>query len=247
MSIVTIVHSHSGASAQVHTFGATVISYITSAGREILFLSRDAKLDGSKAIRGGIPLVFPQFGATPDATMPQHGYARCNVWCIQESYDNEESAGMILTLDLENVRQGKGDGAWSNGTFDCQLKLHVQVQASSLTTTLNIQNKGSVSFDFQALFHTYFLVQQHQALNADQCHVIGLEGYQCDDKISGDTYICNNQPIVVDSNIDQIYTPPEGKLDVNITVKTGNETFATLKAFGFISGQQVPASCVIWK
>jgi glucose-6-phosphate 1-epimerase len=247
MSIVTIVHSHSGASAQVHTFGATVVAFTNSKGREVLFLSRDAKVDGSKAIRGGIPLVFPQFGATPDTTMPQHGFARCNSWNVQDSYDNEESAGMTFTLDWKDVTQGKGDGAWSNGTFDCTLKLHVQVQASSLTTTLTIQNKGSMSFDFQTLFHTYFLVQQHQALKADQCHVIGLEGYQCEDKISGDTYTCSSQPIIIDSNIDHIYTPPEGKLDVQITVKTGNETFATMDAFGFVNGQKVPTSCVVWK
>lgn len=47
-----------GESVEVLLYGATVISW-KSKGRENLFLSSKAHLDGSKAVRGGIPLVFP--------------------------------------------------------------------------------------------------------------------------------------------------------------------------------------------
>lgn len=47
-----------GDSVEILLFGATVISW-KSHGKENLFLSEAAKLDGSKAVRGGIPLVFP--------------------------------------------------------------------------------------------------------------------------------------------------------------------------------------------
>lgn len=46
--------------AKVHLFGATVISW-HSENNEQLFLSRTSKMDGSKAIRGGIPIVFRKF------------------------------------------------------------------------------------------------------------------------------------------------------------------------------------------
>ncbi len=48
----------SGDSVEVLLYGATVISW-KSGGRENLFLSDKTPLDGSKAVRGGIPLVFP--------------------------------------------------------------------------------------------------------------------------------------------------------------------------------------------
>lgn len=48
-----------GESVEVLLFGATVISWKDRAGNEKLWLSDAAKLDGSKAVRGGIPLVFP--------------------------------------------------------------------------------------------------------------------------------------------------------------------------------------------
>ena len=49
----------SGESVIVHLFGATVTSWKLANGEEQLFLSEKAHLDGSKPIRGGIPLVFP--------------------------------------------------------------------------------------------------------------------------------------------------------------------------------------------
>ena len=50
----------SGDSVSVLLYGATVTSWKSEGGkRENLWLSEGAKLDGSKAVRGGIPLVFP--------------------------------------------------------------------------------------------------------------------------------------------------------------------------------------------
>jgi len=48
-----------GESVTVHLFGATVTSWKLANGREQLFVSEKARLDGSKPIRGGIPVVFP--------------------------------------------------------------------------------------------------------------------------------------------------------------------------------------------
>ena len=48
-----------GESVQILLYGATVISWKSSGGKENLFLSEKAHLDGSKPVRGGIPVVFP--------------------------------------------------------------------------------------------------------------------------------------------------------------------------------------------
>ena len=47
-----------GDSVEVLLYGATVISW-KSNGKENLWLSKAAKVDGSKPVRGGIPVVFP--------------------------------------------------------------------------------------------------------------------------------------------------------------------------------------------
>lgn len=48
-----------GESVSVQLFGATVTSWKLANGQQQLFLSEKAHLDGSKPIRGGIPVVFP--------------------------------------------------------------------------------------------------------------------------------------------------------------------------------------------
>lgn len=59
--IVRATHS-SGSSVDIHRHGATVTSFRTAAGKEMLFVSNSAVFDRVKPIRGGIPLIFPQFG-----------------------------------------------------------------------------------------------------------------------------------------------------------------------------------------
>jgi glucose-6-phosphate 1-epimerase len=50
----------SGESVEVLLYGATVVSWKSDGGaRENLWVSEAAKLDGSKAVRGGVPVVFP--------------------------------------------------------------------------------------------------------------------------------------------------------------------------------------------
>lgn len=48
-----------GESVDIMLYGATVISWKNTDGSENLWLSEKATLDGSKAVRGGIPVVFP--------------------------------------------------------------------------------------------------------------------------------------------------------------------------------------------
>lgn len=48
-----------GEAVEVLLYGATVISWKDASGEEKLWLSDKAVLDGTKAVRGGIPLVFP--------------------------------------------------------------------------------------------------------------------------------------------------------------------------------------------
>jgi glucose-6-phosphate 1-epimerase len=50
----------SGESVEVLLFGATVTSWKSNGGKtENLWLSEKAALDGSKPVRGGVPVVFP--------------------------------------------------------------------------------------------------------------------------------------------------------------------------------------------
>eukprot|EP00956_Cyclotella_meneghiniana_P029054 scaffold69317_cov77-Cyclotella_meneghiniana.AAC.2 len=180
-------------------------------------------MDGSKAIRGGIPLCFPQFGQ-PDKSYPQHGFLRNNYWSIVNGskFDNEEGAGISLELYLKDVVNARG-GKWDVGTnLDCKCT-------------------------FMVLLHTYYLVAEKKALDGSVCNVKGLEGYTVSDKISGQDYILGSDPITIPEQIiDRVYSPPEGKVDLEVTVAAGPTNTISLKASGQVDGQQVPISGVVW-
>ena len=69
-----------GESIEVLLFGATVLSWKTAEGKENLFVSSKAHLDGSKAVRGGIPLVFPV--SRPKTFFPAHGVHLKKSWGV---------------------------------------------------------------------------------------------------------------------------------------------------------------------
>ena len=48
-----------GEAIEILLYGATVISWKDAQGSEKLWLSQGAVLDGTKAVRGGVPVVFP--------------------------------------------------------------------------------------------------------------------------------------------------------------------------------------------
>jgi glucose-6-phosphate 1-epimerase len=246
-STKTITHSASGASVTIHEFGATITSFKTGAGRECMFVSRAAKLDGTKAIRGGIPLVFPQFGQ-PDKSMPQHGFLRNNVWQVDEAsaYDRQDSAGISYSLTLKNVKNSRG-GKWDESTeLDCICVYSIKVEASKMTTTLGIKNTSSLAFDFQTLLHTYYLVEGNAALDASQCYVTGLEGYAAHDKITGEQYKQDGSPVTIDKLTDHVYTPPSGKDVVDVIIGVGAGKTIKMTATGLVDDGMVPVSCVVW-
>ena len=86
-------------------YGATIISWkagthANPVAAERLFLSSKAALDGSKPVRGGIPIVFPCFGppSHPEhARLSQHGFARNQVWTC-ESVVADDASGVSVRL-----------------------------------------------------------------------------------------------------------------------------------------------------
>ena len=154
----------------INLFGATVTSWKTSSGTEQLFLSSSAHLDGSKPIRGGIPLVFPVFGPPPKSghptsALPQHGFARSCFWeFLGKSSSESVAEGRTRGDGSVKLDFGLSPGMLDEGTkkkwpYDFGLVYSVTLGKGWLETGLHVQNKGSEAFEFMCLFHTYLRIQ----------------------------------------------------------------------------------------
>lgn len=141
-----------GASATITLYGAHLVSWQDKTRQERLFLSEHSSLDGSRAIRGGVPVIFPQFAAR-GAGM-RHGFARIATWRVARHGQDAHMAWAELELapgDLDTAVAA----AWPHAF---RLTLRVEVGASILAMTLQVENRGADSFPFAAALHTYHLV-----------------------------------------------------------------------------------------
>lgn len=233
----TVVLRHaSGASAEIYLLGATLTSYKTSDGKEQIFVSPGAIFDGKKAIRGGVPLVFPQFGQ-PDKAMAQHGFARSSVWAVKEVKDSEVESIAILSL-------GDSDATREKWPHPFALEFEVSLKAASLAMTLRATNTGDASFKFHMLLHTYFSIP-----DIGEAAVRGLKGRKYVDKVAGgETKEETEDQIVLPSFTDRVYVGTESTFQP-VTVhadKGAGAALFRLMNVAKIAGEVKPCDVVVW-
>ncbi|KAJ2963031.1 hypothetical protein NQZ79_g1919 [Umbelopsis isabellina] len=200
----------SGAKAEIRLFGATVTSW-TVDGSERLFVSKNAILDGSKAIRGGIPIVFPIFGTEEKIKLPQHGFARNSNWdYVGILTDNDEVAVRFSLKDNQLTHEQRS--AWPHSF---RLNYTVAITANTLRTTLVVKNEDEDTFEFKSLLHTYFRVP-----NIEQVAVNGLSKLTYTDKVqNGAKVVEENQKVTVAGEVDRVYTNVPEEVSIEIENK----------------------------
>ncbi|KAL8912437.1 MAG: hypothetical protein Q9171_002530 [Xanthocarpia ochracea] len=190
-------------------YGATVISWKSANGKENLFLSSKAQLDGSKPVRGGIPLVFPVFGPpSPDhatGKLPQHGFARNSRWEYLGKSSSESSSlpnskgDASVKLDFGLSNSMLSDSKWD---YEFNLTYSVTLSQDSLETSLVVRNTGSSNYDFQVLFHSYLAID-----DIGETTVSGLEQAAYKDKVQGGKDVePAGKSISITSETDRLYT-----------------------------------------
>ena len=138
----------SGSTLEVYPYGAHITSFRSAVHGEILYLSPTAEFRTGKAIRGGVPLIFPQFGPGP---LPSHGFARNSFWDVISS-GVLPSGELWLTLGLQSDAETKKIWPFE---FACEFEIRL---SAALSTSLRVENTGKESFSFQCALHTYFTV-----------------------------------------------------------------------------------------
>ena len=196
------IRAADGAQATVTLYGGHLVSWQTSDGQERLFCSRASSLDGSRAIRGGVPVIFPQFGAR--GTGMRHGFARVATWQLESTGEADGAAHAEFILQHTDLPEAIA------ATWPCAftLRLRVAVQGQSLELRLSVHNTGEQAFPFSAALHSYFAIDQ-----LSEARVGGLQRVRYSDETPQDALQAEELLQFADK-LDRIYYQLPGALSL---------------------------------
>lgn len=181
-----------GAAAVVSLHGAQVLSWTPPGGAERLYLSPQAVFDGRTAIRGGIPLCFPQFADL--GNLPAHGFARTATWSVVTERTGDDFA--LLTLGLADDEATRA--VWPHSF---RAELGILIEDSRLDLELEIDNTGAQALEFTAALHTYLAVRE-----VEESRLEGLHGFEYRDKANANRIKRDSGDVVlIEAETDRVY------------------------------------------
>lgn len=190
------------ARAEISLFGAHVLSYQRHDEPASIWLSDKAVLDGSKPIRGGIPLCWPWFGPAParvGSGKPSHGFARTSLWTLDGVSDHGDGTLVHLSLrDNETTRQ-----LWPHA-FELELDVLVGKELALVLTT---RNTGKEPLVYSGALHTYLQISSPEAVS-----VSGL-GEPYADKLTGQDGQ-QQGALTLNGPLDRVYWQPDAQVSI---------------------------------
>lgn len=214
-----VVLSTGEASAELYLHGATLTSWKIG-GEELIFVSPKAVFAPPKAIRGGVPVCFPQF-AMLGPLQTQHGFARNMAWQVAE--EGPASCRLVLESSEATLAQ------WPQ---PFRLEMSVSLHAGgALQQELTVVNTGERPMEFTAALHTYFTVSD--VANAS---VVGLKGLQYVDNTSGSTSADTADAVAFPGEVDRTYIGAPAAIKLH---DSGRNSVLLLHKRGF-------ADAVVW-
>ncbi|KPC53831.1 D-hexose-6-phosphate mutarotase [Amantichitinum ursilacus] len=155
--------------------GAHLMSFVPAGGDDLLWLSPKLVLQAGEAVRGGIPLCMPWFGAHPEHDdLPKHGFARNENWSVIEAAANDDGSTRVV-LELRDNDASRA--LWPHA-FVYRLAITV---GSTLHLDLQAQHLGQEPQLHSFALHTYFAVP-----DVSKAVIHGLEGTEYIDTLPAD-------------------------------------------------------------
>lgn len=198
------LRSATGCTSEVYRHGAHVASWRDAEGEDIIFLSSRAVFKPPKAIRGGIPLCFPQFSDLGPLAQ-QHGFARNEQWqLVDPPADGDENGGNVT------MRLVSSDATKALWPHDFVATFETRLDGDEMHTSLTVRNTGSEPFEFTVALHTYFTVG-----DIGKATVEGLRGASYLDSLDGrSAKVDENEAVAFEGEVDRIYTNTNDVLTV---------------------------------
>ena len=161
--------------AEFYLQGSHLAQWQPAGQQPVLFLAERSSFTPGKAIRGGIPIIFPWFGS-PDTSpvktslgASQHGFARVWPWTLRFAALAGDEVYLSTTLDQTEGVRGLGFAG-----FELAYEL---ILGRTLTARLSVANTGVKPLLFEEALHAYLMVGDSRKVS-----VQGLSGTEFLDK-----------------------------------------------------------------
>ena len=204
-----ILTAADGARAEVFRHGAHVASWIPANDSERLFLSERSSFAPGAAIRGGVPVVFPQFAST--GPLPKHGFARNMEWTVVQNAESRARFQLVSNAATMAI--------WPHA-FVAEIEVHVE--ADTLDVAFDVRNTSAERFSFTAALHTYLAVH-----DIGEVSVRGLQGHRY--RQAGTDGLQDSETLHIEGEVDRIYFDVKHPLtiaDGERTTEVGARGFA---------------------
>lgn len=200
-----ILTEPTGSSAEVLPYGGQVVSWKNERREELLFMSSKSFWKPPKAIRGGIPVCFPQFGNL--GSLEQHGFARNRFWSLDDDpsplppANNQSTVDLILKSTEEDIK------TWPRGF---ELRLRISISPGKLTLIPRVRNVDNKAFSFTFALRNYFSVS-----DISEVRVEGLETLDyLDYLMNKERFTEQADAITFDGEIDRVYLSTPTKIAI---------------------------------
>jgi D-hexose-6-phosphate mutarotase len=177
--------------AGIYLHGAHVTQFQKKGEPPLLFMSQCSRFEEDQPIRGGIPVIFPWFGAREGLT--QHGFARIKNWEAREVVSSPNGS--------VNVRFRLPDCPEASALPPFTADYLVSVN-HTLTLALTVTNNSHEDeLVFEDCLHTYFEVSDVTAIS-----IAGLKGARYRDHVAGySEQTETNDTLRIASEVDRTY------------------------------------------
>jgi glucose-6-phosphate 1-epimerase len=195
--------------AELYLQGAHLTRWQPTGQQPVLFLSERSAFEPGKAIRGGVPIIFPWFGprtATADSPRtdgPSHGFARTSVWELAFAAVAGDDLHLTLTLSANDTSRALG--------FDHFQLAYQIVIGAELRLQLTVANQADTPLHYEEALHTYLHVG-----DAQQIKIVGLSDTDYIDKTDGFKHKHQKEsPLVLTGATDRPYLDTQMDIDVD--------------------------------
>jgi glucose-6-phosphate 1-epimerase len=165
------LQSSDGARATILLHGGHLVSWVPAGGDEQLYVSPMSLYGEGHAVRGGVPVIFPQFSSR--GTLPRHGLLRTRAWQLESTASHGQHAQAVLKF-IAN------DDTLALWPHDFEAEITVSVVGKQLDVEIAVTNTGDLPFEFSVALHSY--LRTNDVLKAQ---LEGLQNVKFEDNTTG--------------------------------------------------------------